>query len=82
MARKNVQDAFNAWQMCKTCRKSPSIWTDGWIIFSYNTPLLYRKDGNLTLNSGRYSVTTSCQQGGLRQLMSQANLNWIEKDGE
>ena len=80
MARKNVQDAFNAWNAGKTCRKSTSIWTDGSIIFSYNTPLLCRKDGVLTLNSGRYSVTTSCQQGGLRQLMAMNGMSWKECD--
>lgn len=68
MARKNTQQAVQAWIEGKSHRKCDSIWTAGGKLYSYNTEIgkWSDADGNMAIvNTERYSVTTTCQQRGV-----------------
>lgn len=67
--------AFEAWMQGKSYRQSNrSIWTEGGIIYSYNTPILYvSAEGKAAFNTNRYSRTTSTHQNGLRALLHERN---------
>lgn len=81
--RKNVTDVARAMNDGKRKGKpGDSIWTDGEAVYSYNTALLvkipprqnegyYGLAPGLVLNKTRYSVTTTQQQNGLRELFGQ-----------
>jgi len=75
MARVNTTQAVEAWIKGKHHKKCDTIWTSGGILFSYNTPIgkWSDADGNTAiLNMQRYSVTTSCQQNGVTQLLARS----------
>lgn len=64
--RKNCRDVLEAWKVRKRHRAYPSIWTDGYSIFSYNTCLYTRgTDGRVIRNATKYSRTTSTHQHSL-----------------
>lgn len=74
--RKNTQDTFKAWRAGRSYKGGGSaIWTDGVHIYSYGTPIVQKDGERVFFNNSRYSVTTSCQQGGLRVLMDQAGIS-------
>ena len=70
--RKGTTRVYNAWIIGKSSRKQRSIWTEGSVIYSYSTPIMWREaDGDVVLNVSRYSVTTSTHQNGLRQILAE-----------
>lgn len=84
--RKNTKEVFQAWVQGKKRQRSRSIWTDGGTIYSYGTALLTRineegrGDCELIFNATKYSVTTSCQQNDLRELMEENYLHPVTVD--
>lgn len=61
---RKVVEAFNRGRKCEAAR---AVWTDGEAIYSYGTCIVAQlPGGGLVLNREKYSVTTSCQQNGLR----------------
>jgi hypothetical protein len=77
--RKNVEYVYQAWSKGKRVKPSESIWTDGIVIYSYNTWILARiRGGAVLLNATKYSVTTTQQQNGLRQLLRMDNVRFYE----
>lgn len=89
MARKNTQQAVKAWiegrHFRARGRNGSPIWTDSGILYSYSTPIgkWSDADGNTAiLNSQRYSVTTSCQQGGVNHLLHMAGKRVVLCDSE
>ena len=72
--RKNTQDALDRWNRgvaTPPSRQGGAVWTDGEVIWSYQTAIVARdSEGVLRFNDTRYSVTTSIQQGGLRYELS------------
>jgi hypothetical protein len=75
--RKNTLEVFGAWMQGRERKRGRmSIWTDGETVYSYGTALLTRtEDGELIFNATKYSVTTSCQQNNLRELMEENYLH-------
>lgn len=75
MARVNTTKAVKAWMEGRHWKekKTNAIWTSGGILYSYNTPIGKWSDVTETaiLNVQRYSVTTTCQQHGVQQLLRQ-----------
>ena len=74
--RKNTQRAFEAWQAGRSYRapgrNGSPIWTVGGIVYSYGEEIARFSDASdkrAVINMEKFSVTTSCQQGGLYQLM-------------
>lgn len=64
--RKNLSEAYAAWQERRPCRPAVSCWTDGQTLYSYDTAILTRAgDGRIILNRTKYSATTSQQQAAL-----------------
>ena len=68
--RKNVSQVLDAWESGRSL-KTPSVWTDGKNIYSYDTIILRgaTHDGEPrphTLNATKYSATTSRQQSEIR----------------
>lgn len=62
--RKTVE-AFKAGKPCKPDSRR-SIWTDGRVIYSYDTPILWRNAAKvLVRNVKHYSVTTKRKQNQL-----------------
>lgn len=77
MARKNTQQAVEAWikggQYRARGRNGSPIWTSGGILYSYTTAIGKWSDADpntAILNFDKYSVTTSCQQGGVNALLA------------
>ena len=69
--RKNTQRVFNAWRNGVSDYKDKSIWTDGWRIFSYNTPIIqFGENWGFLIDMRQYSVTTSNHQNSLLTLMN------------
>ena len=70
--RKNTQAVYKAWKQGKE-KFGNAISTDGQIIWSYSTPLLFRllSPENLCFNITHYSSTTTHQQNDLCLLLSQ-----------
>ena len=84
--RKNIQRVFAAWRGGHRLNLG-SISTDGEMIKSYNTPILFwqtLEDGNkhLILNMERYSATTSLQQNGLYFLLGQWDFAFVKRGGK
>lgn len=78
--RKNTVSVFNAWFNGRSERKQKSIWTDGSIIYSYHTPILwYNENGAVVFNSERYSCTTSNHQNSIRYMCGNRHIEYICK---
>lgn len=84
MARKNTQQAVKAWIEGRSFRargrNGSPIWTTGGVLYSYSQPIGKWSDADgraAILNVTKYSVTTSCQQGGVRDLLRQAGVRTI-----
>lgn len=80
--RKNTENVFNAWLMGRSEKSQKSVWTDGVHIYSYNTLILVTPDDvndPYRFNTNRYSVTTSCQQRGIKILCARNNIRYVEK---
>lgn len=77
--RQKCRDTYDAWCVGKKLipsRKFMSVWTDGYTIFSYDTPILHffeLKNGPevYVLNLSEYSTTTSQHQNGLHRLLEE-----------
>jgi len=76
MARKNTQQAIEAWKQGRSYRASgrngSPIWTLGGILYSYGKEIArfsQATDKRALVNMEKYSVTTSCQQRGAYVLM-------------
>ena len=89
MARVNTTKAVQAWRHGKHYRapgrNGSSIWTAGGILYSYSTPIGKWSDAQgdvAILNMTRYSCTTTIQQRGVQQLLSQYGLRFIECESE
>jgi hypothetical protein len=69
--RKNTRAVVEAFQARKPLKACRSIWTDGQNIFSYDTCLVARSPhtGHLTINTTKYSPTTSRHQSGIALLL-------------
>lgn len=82
--RKNTEEAFKAWRRGVSARpcKSRAIWTDGARLISYNTEIARMNGDHVAFNGTKYSVTTSCQQSGLRVFFAQSGLTVREYDTE
>ena len=70
--RKNIQEVYNAWCGHKALdRKSCS--TDGEVLYSYQTPILFRADDGVPIfNEDYYSVTTTIQQNSIRFMLQRS----------
>jgi hypothetical protein len=77
--RVNVKNALEAWNRRESCRKSRSVWTDGSILYSYNTPILFTREGKTVLNVRKYSSTTSTQQNSLYAYLTVNRIPFIEE---
>ena len=69
---KNTFRVLRAFHRGEPLHASDSIWTDGRVIWSYQTAILARRDngsrlGWLVLNGTRYTKTTSRHQNYIRQ---------------
>lgn len=84
MARKNTQQAVQAWiegrQFRARGRNGSPIWTLGGILYSYSQPIGKWSDADFKtaiVNCEKFSVTTSCQQGGVRAILAQRGYNVV-----
>jgi len=78
--RKGTQNAYNAWIQGRSWKSQRSLWTNGDIIYSYSTPILWRDaSGRLVFNVAKYSVTTSVHQNGLRVILSEKGMAYNEE---
>ena len=78
--RKNTQNVFNAWFNGLSERNQKSIWTDGYKIYSYNTPILdYTDEGGVRIDMSRYSVTTTVHQRGTQVMCDNRHIQYILK---
>lgn len=68
--RRNTEKVLRALEKGKACTTASSIWTDGTNVYSYRTVLVTQEAGYFFVNRTKYSVTTSCQQSGLREAMT------------
>lgn len=89
MARKNTQQAVEAWikggQYRARGRNGSPIWTSGGVLYSYSTTIGKWSDADpntAILNTDTYSVTTSCQQNGVRSILSAKGKRIVELDDE
>lgn len=87
MARVNTTKAVAAWIQGKHYRapgrNGSPIWTCGGVLYSYNQPIGKWSDADgstAILNTARYSVTTSCQQGGVRAILAAKGYKFIACD--
>lgn len=78
MARKNTRQAVEAFINGKHFRargrNGSPIWTMGGILYSYSQPIAKWSDADgstAIVNCEKFSVTTSCQQGGVKSLLAQ-----------
>lgn len=70
--RKNTREVFNAWKDGKRLKKCDSIWTNGEVIYSYNTWLLApypKRIGKYLFNLTEYSRTTTNHQHSIEWLL-------------
>lgn len=84
MARKNTTQAVEAFIKGRTFRargrNGSPIWTSMGILYSYGQPIAKWSDadGNTAIvNCDRFSVTTSCQQGGVKSLLAQHGVKMV-----
>jgi len=82
MARKNTQQAIEAWKQGRSYRASgrngSPIWTLGGILYSYDKEIArfsQATDRRAIVNLEKYSVTTSCQQSGALMLMEKNGIH-------
>ena len=75
--RKNCQQVVDAWLSGKAHEPARAIWTDGDIVYSYNTPLMVRvSSGMIYLNTTQYTQTTTCHQNALMAWLKQSGASW------
>jgi hypothetical protein len=83
--RKNVEQVMDAFaHHRKKGNRGDSISTDGESVFSYFTCLVTRVQRAGTvflLNATRYSVTTTQQQGGIREILRDHGASVVEVEG-
>jgi len=84
MARKNTTEAVKAWMSGKTYRapgrNGSPIWTADGVLYSYNKEIARfasATDRRAILNMDKYSVTTSCQQNGVYNLMIRSGIDSV-----
>ena len=84
MARKNTQQAVKAWIEGRSFRargrNGSPIWTTGGVLYSYSQPIGKWSDAQrhtAILDVSKYSVTTSCQQGGVRAILLSKGYNFV-----
>lgn len=66
--RKNAHRTLMAWAAAGAHRKCQSVWTDGRVVYSYETPIMWQNDfGRAVINITKYSPTTSCHQNAFRK---------------
>ena len=71
--RKNCRLTYDAWRDGRAVEPSPSIWTDGATVYSYQTAIAVRRPSGVLLNRTPYSRTTTTHQNALAvQLYSDA----------
>lgn len=74
LSRSNQARTVEAWENGRASQSSDvggSIWTDGDVIYSYNTPIAWRDQaGRLVLNMEDYSKTTNQHQQALRRYLN------------
>lgn len=72
--RVNVRRVWDAWREHRHAGRG-SISTDGEVICSYRTPIVWRdKSGSVTVNILRYSKTTTTQQNSLLAALAAAGI--------
>ena len=76
--RKNTTSIYDSCKNGKV-KKGKSISTDGNYIFSYATKIISHDEGVITLNTRKYSNTTSRQQSNLRELLKFDNIRFVEQ---
>jgi len=80
--RVNTRNAMHAWMHGKECRKADAVWSNGDHVYSYNTCMVARADdGTVIVNREKYSVTTSCQQGGIAYYLAANGVPYVEVTG-
>ena len=80
--RANTRNAMTAWVQGKECRKASAVWSNGDHVYSYHTCMVARaSDGTVIVNATKYSVTTSCQQGGIRYYLASNGVAYVEVNG-
>jgi len=89
MARVNTTKAVAAWINGRYYRapgrNGSPIWTMNGVLYSYQTPIAKFSDTSDRLaivNLYKYSVTTSCQQGGVMQLLAEKGIRVLVASGE
>lgn len=70
--RKNIQEVYKAWRGHKALdRKTCS--TDGEVLYSWKTPILFRADDGVPVfNEDYYSATTTRQQNSIRFMLQRS----------
>lgn len=77
--RVNTRNAMAAWTKGKECREASAIWSNGDHVYSYRTCMVARaNDGTVIVNATKYSVTTSCQQSGIRYYLVSNGVAYVE----
>lgn len=77
--RKNTKNVFNAWVKGHSEKKQNSIWTDGYKIYSYNTPILqYNDSGAIVIDMSKYSRTTTNHQNSIRRMCQETHIEYLE----
>lgn len=74
--RKNTREVMESWRYWKPKVRHASIWTDGNVVFSYQTPILFRHNpsGRWVFNRAKYSVTTTTHQNGIEEFLREEAL--------
>lgn len=69
MKTSNTEAVFKAWKSKKSFRLVNSVWTDGYKIYSYHTPILYKVGRRVILDVSKYSHTTGTVRNKLITLL-------------
>lgn len=80
--RKNVENVFNSWWNARENKQHETIHTNGQTIFSYRTPIIFRTEGGILLDSTKYSKTTTRQQNSLRALLTSKGFKQENKENK
>ncbi len=81
--RKHTKAAYDAWCDGRPAYPADSIWTSGADIYTHETALLVGRPYELPiLNVTGYSAAARVEQNGLRELLREDGLTWLEVDDQ
>ena len=83
--RKNTREVLEAW-IAKEAKgnRGESIWTDGKIIYSYNTWILAHNPqrSGYEVNGTKYSATTSSHQNSIKEWLQLKRYVFFDRDNQ